>query len=69
MAKSVDTRGLSCPQPVIVTKQAIQHGDFPIEVLADTATARDNISRVAAKFGCKVTIMAQDNEFKLTLTK
>jgi hypothetical protein len=37
--KQVDARGLSCPQPVIVTKHAIQAGEFPSEALVDTVTS------------------------------
>ncbi|MGQ9518362.1 MAG: sulfurtransferase TusA family protein, partial [Anaerolineae bacterium] len=32
MTEVVDARGLSCPQPVILTKRAMDKGQFPIEV-------------------------------------
>lgn len=37
MSKNVDARGLSCPQPVILSQKAIQAGDFPVEVFVDTS--------------------------------
>jgi tRNA 2-thiouridine synthesizing protein A len=69
MAVTVDARGLSCPQPVIVTKKAIQAGLLPIEVLVDTVTARENVRRLAEKAGHQVRVAAQGDEFKLTISK
>lgn len=69
MNTSVDARGLSCPQPVIMAQQAIAGGKFPIEVYVDTVTSRENVRRMAEKQGCKVEIIAQGDEFKLVLTK
>ena len=36
MSQIVDARGLSCPQPVLLTKKAVDKGEFPIEVLVET---------------------------------
>jgi tRNA 2-thiouridine synthesizing protein A len=66
---SVDARGFSCPQPVIMTKKAIEAGKFPIEVLVDTVTSRENVRRMSEKTGCKVQIQEIGDEFKLILTK
>lgn len=65
----VDARGLSCPQPVILTRQAIKQGTFPIEVLVDTVTSRDNVTRAAQKLGCAVQTSEAGGEFRLTLTR
>lgn len=69
MAKVVDARGLSCPQPVILTRQAMEEGQFPIEVLVDTVTSRENVRRAAQKAGLKVQVEAVGDEFKLMLTR
>jgi tRNA 2-thiouridine synthesizing protein A len=69
MTKKVDARGFSCPQPVIMTRGAIQEGQFPIEVLVETVTSRENVRRAAQKFGCQVEIEEIGDEFKLTITK
>ena len=69
MADTVDARGLSCPQPVILARNAIQAGKFPIEVLVETVTSRENVRRAAEKLGCKVKVEDLGDEFKLTLTK
>ncbi len=69
MATTVDARGLSCPQPVIMARKAIEAGQFPIEVLVDTVTSRENVRRMAEKAGLQVQIEARGDEFKLTLSK
>jgi tRNA 2-thiouridine synthesizing protein A len=69
MADTVDARGLSCPQPVILARNAIQAGEFPIEVLVETVTSRENVRRAAEKLGCVVQVEDLGDEFKLTLTK
>ena len=67
--KTVDARGLSCPQPVILARKAIEAGQFPIEVLVETVTSRENVRRMAEKTGCKVAVAQAGDEFRLTLTK
>jgi len=69
MAHTVDARGLSCPQPVILARKAIKQGEFPIEVLVETVTSRENVRRAAEKFGCAVQVEEVGEEFKLTLTR
>ena len=69
MTNQVDARGLSCPQPVILTRDAIKAGNFPIEVLVETVTSRENVKRAAEKAGCTVQVEEVGEEFKLTLGK
>jgi tRNA 2-thiouridine synthesizing protein A len=69
MTRAVDARGLSCPQPVILARKAIEGGEFPIQVLVETVTSRENVRRAALKLGCQVQIDELGNEFKLTLTR
>jgi TusA-related sulfurtransferase len=67
--KSVDARGLSCPQPVILARKAIDAGQFPIEVLVESVTSRENVRRMAEKAGCTVAVAEMGDEFTLTLSK
>ena len=66
----VDTRGLSCPIPVVMVQQAIKK-DAPatLEVLADAKVAVENIIRLANTNGYQVSVMEDGLDFKLTLTK
>jgi tRNA 2-thiouridine synthesizing protein A len=69
--KSVDARGLSCPQPVLLTKKAIESVDKGIiEILVDSGTSRDNVSRFAKKSGWSFEVVEQPGEeFKVILKK
>jgi TusA-related sulfurtransferase len=70
MSEQVDTRGLSCPQPVVVTLNRMnQTGTGTIEVLVDSATARDNIVRMASSRGWQTEVNEKEDEFLLILTK
>jgi tRNA 2-thiouridine synthesizing protein A len=69
MSNTVDAHGLSCPQPVSLARQAITAARFPIEVLVDTVTPRENVRRMAEGAGCKVQIEPVAGEFKLTITR
>lgn len=63
--KQIDTRGLTCPQPVVLVKQALE-GFMHCEmtVLVDNDTARDNVVRFAKGQGCAVTVI-DDGKKKL----
>ena len=67
--KTVDARGLSCPEPVILARKAIEAGQFPIEVLVDAVTARENVRRMAEISGCTVAVEQAGDEFRLVLAK
>jgi len=69
MTVTVDARGLSCPQPVILARKAINEGVLPIEVLVDSVTSRENVRRAAEKAGLQVRVEETGDEFKLTLTR
>jgi tRNA 2-thiouridine synthesizing protein A len=69
--KTVDARGLSCPQPVILTRQAINElSKGTVEVLVDSGTARDNVSRLGKKSGWSVKLEDQpDGSCRIVLQK
>jgi len=66
---NIDARGLSCPQPVILARKAIKAAEFPIQVLVETVTSRENVRRMAEKQGCQVAVSQEGDEFVLTLTR
>ena len=69
MAKEIDARGLSCPQPVFLTIKAIDEGKFPIRVVVDNATAKANIRRMAQGKRLNVAVEEQGEDIILTLSK
>lgn len=67
---TVDARGRSCPEPVLLTKKAIdQQQRGKIVVLVDSGAATENVARLAKKAGWKVTIKEDGTEYTLTLQK
>jgi len=68
---TLDCRGLSCPQPPMLTRQTLGKKEKGIfEVLVDSGTARENVVRVAQGAGWQVTVEEmQDGVFKLVLKK
>lgn len=56
MGVTIDVRGLSCPQPVLLVQKQIEAQETLITVTADEAVARDNIKRLAENHGYQVDI-------------
>ena len=66
----IDTRGLSCPTPVVMVQKAIKNGaPAKLEVPSDAMVAVENITRFARSQGYQVEVAAEGSDFKLTLTK
>lgn len=70
MAEIVDCRGLSCPEPVILARNALQKkGAGSVTVLVSNEVARDNVSRAAKALGWQVSITAEKDAYKLSMQK
>lgn len=71
MPQIVDARGLSCPQPVLMTLDEIQKpAQGPLEVLVDTATSRENVSRAAESRGWRVVEVREEGQgYRITIEK
>ena len=67
--KTIDARGLSCPEPVILTRQAMMSGEAAYEVIVDNNTSKENVTRYAQHQSYKVAVTEQDGEFTLSLSK
>jgi len=69
--RTVDARGLSCPQPVVETKKAMNaQVRGTIKVLVDTVTSRENVSRLGRNQGWDVsTEELPEGGFRVVLTK
>ena len=68
---AVDARGLSCPEPAMMAKQAMRKlGSGKIEVLVDSGTSRDNVARIARLGGWTVDVEpVAGEEVRLVLEK
>ena len=70
MAETVDARGLSCPQPVILTRNTLQKtSGGEVVVLVDTMTQVHNCTRAAEKLGWQASYQDKGEAFELTLRK
>lgn len=66
----IDTRGLSCPAPVILVQKALREGaSLPLKILSDSRVSVENITRFAHSQGYQVTEAPEGADFKLTLSK
>jgi len=64
MAKiTVDARGLSCPQPVVLTMDALKQNAEAYEILVDNQTALNNVSRFARNAGKTVTVTESGEDY------
>ncbi len=70
MKQTVDARGLACPEPVIMTKKALESQQVD-EVLAivDNRAALENISRMVKTMNLGSMVEEQDGLFYISITK
>lgn len=64
----VDARGYSCPEPVLMTKNALKNGT-PLVVLVDNETPLQNVRRFATNNGYQVTWKEVGEDYEITITK
>ncbi|HZX46675.1 MAG TPA: sulfurtransferase TusA family protein [Clostridia bacterium] len=65
----VDARGRSCPEPVLLTKRAIDRSPEGVQVLVDNTTARENVKRFAGNLGYNVEITGEGQDYVLTISR
>jgi selenium metabolism protein YedF len=68
MAKTIDARGLACPQPVLLTRKGLADNDQIIAIV-DNETAQQNVARFAEKAGCQVQVEKRTDGIYLNITK
>ena len=65
----VDARGLSCPIPVVKTKEAIdKNPKSSLTVLVDNEVSKENVSRLARSRGYSVEVETAEDGFRLLLS-
>ena len=68
MQNILDLRGLSCPIPLIRTKQAMENNSA-ISVVVDEVVARENILKFAKSQGYTVSVKEDNDEYTLNIAK
>lgn len=52
----IDAAGLSCPEPVLLTKKAVQENPSEIQVTVDNNVSKENVKRFLESSGYAVKI-------------
>lgn len=65
----IDARGLACPQPVLMTKKALDEGADAVKVTVDNAPASENVSRFLGSKGFSATVTPDGTNFIVTGAK
>ncbi|MFH1954636.1 MAG: sulfurtransferase TusA family protein [Pseudomonadota bacterium] len=71
MNATVDARGFSCPQPVLMAMDEMKRQkQGEIVVLVDTDTSKENVSRAATSQGWQVKDVQEEGEgYRITISK
>ena len=51
--KEVDARGLSCPEPLMLTAEALKNASGPVKVLVSEPHQKMNVEKVCERSGKK----------------
>ena len=65
--RTLDCRGLACPQPVLNTKYALQDASSALLVIVDNESSCTNVRRYAESQGARVSVAQQGKDFVLTI--
>jgi selenium metabolism protein YedF len=70
MMSEIDCRGKTCPQPVILTKEALdQRREGELTIIVDNSSSCENVERFVRSHGCSVTIERRGQDFYLHIQK
>lgn len=67
--KTIDTCGMSCPQPVLMTKKALDVEKDGVDVIVDNNTSKENVRRFMQSAGYSVEIEETEGTFVLRARK
>lgn len=59
MSFMINAKGLACPEPVILTKKALENNN-DVTVLVDNTISLENIKRLASSSGCSIEVSEKD---------
>lgn len=65
--KEVDARGLSCPEPLMLTAEALKTAKGPIKVLVSEPHQKTNVEKYAKDHGKKATSTQKGSEFEIVI--
>ncbi len=66
MAKTLDARGLACPAPVLMAKDAVDRDHLDrVEVMVDSDAAKENVSRFLGSRHFSVNASQEGKDYKI----
>ena len=65
--KEVDARGLSCPEPIMLTAEALKGATGPVKVLVSEPHQKMNGEKLAKDRGKKSTSTEKDGCFEIVI--
>ncbi len=69
MSDTIDARGLSCPQPVILTQKAISIGKERFSVLVNSVVSMENVTRCVENSNMKCSVTTEGDDFIIEISK
>ncbi|WP_461811961.1 sulfurtransferase TusA family protein [Faecalimonas sp.] len=65
--KEVDARGLSCPEPIMLTAEALKIVKGPVKVLVSEPHQKTNVEKYAKDHGKKAVSTEKGSEFEIVI--
>lgn len=65
----VDTCGLSCPQPVLMTKKALDKAPKGVDIIVDSNAAKENVEKFLTNSGYSILVIEDGETFILEARK
>lgn len=69
MAEKIDARGLSCPQPVVLTQKAIKSGQTDFQVMVDSEVSKENVLRCVEHSKLSAEVKTDGDNYTITVSK
>ncbi|HOB12338.1 MAG TPA: sulfurtransferase-like selenium metabolism protein YedF [Syntrophomonadaceae bacterium] len=70
MSRIVDARGLNCPEPVIMTKRAMDEGQVDrLVTIVDQTAALENVTKLAKSQGFEVEVENKEGDYYITMIR
>ena len=67
--KVIDARGLSCPEPVVLLRNAMASKEASYQIIVDNHASRENTTRYAQHQGYQVSVAENNGEWTRTFSK
>lgn len=67
--KRIDVRGLSCPQPVVLTQKELKEGFNVLEVIVDNEVSKENILRLLKRNGMTAELRKEGDDIVISIEK